>query len=401
MAPIKIETSKQLAGVLENIDNKADENTKTVAEMQADIRAFRERLKSLTIAANSEFMNGSDSDANNRTVGNFIKSMARRGSNEVLEPNEIELLSKATPGKMIVKADLGTPLTNDVVVGSYLVPTEFHDEVLRVARGASEIIPRVRTINMNSRTKQVPVKNAGIGFTYTATDGADNTEANPTFTQETLTAYSYLAYVGISEALLEDDPTEIGTYFTEIAGEGYADIFDSEMLAGTGSPTTGLMADTGVQSVTMGAGATGFSDIDIDDFIAMEAALSEVKGALRNASWIMSPYIWNIVRGLKDANGNPVIAPWAQTANRTLLGYPVVLSYEMPESGASAADTAFVGFGNLRNLTYGDRIGLETKFYPNTQYAVTNCEAFFRFRFRGAFNVPLPSYFAVLSTAAA
>ena len=131
----------------------------------------------------------------------------------------------------------------------------------------------------------------------------------------------------------------------------------------------------------------------------MESALSEVNGALRGARWFMSPYTWNIVRGLQDANGNPLIAPWSGTAPKQVIGYPVTLSYQLPDSGDDAASTPFVALGNPRYLVHGDRVGLEIKYYDATQFSVTNCEAFFRFRFRAAFDVDQPASFAVLSTA--
>jgi hypothetical protein len=50
-------------------------------------------------------------------------------------------------------------------------------------------------------------------------------------------------------------------------------------------------------------------------------------------------------------------------------------------------------------MIWGDRISLEIKFYPNTQYAVTYTENMFRARFRAAFAVGLPAGLAVMKTA--
>mgnify|MGYP001139564913 CR=1 FL=1 len=36
---------------------------------------------------------------------------------------------------LATKADLGTPLYSDTATGSYLVPTEFHREVIRALAG--------------------------------------------------------------------------------------------------------------------------------------------------------------------------------------------------------------------------------------------------------------------------
>ena len=386
---------------VEELQSKLSEQDENMHVLQANLKTLQgivgnERKQHLALMAGDT----TSEDVKNARIGNFMKAVAKSGHGNAMSDEEKEMLYATPSGRMMSKADLGTPLNNSDVTGSYVVPEEFNREIIAVAQGQSELIGQTRVSAMGSHTKQVPVKNAGLAFTYVSTDGGDLAEANPTFTQETLTDYTYACYIGVTEALLEDDAVELGQYFREQAGEAYATTFESEFLAGSGSPVTGLMNDTGTVSVAMGTGSTGFADLEISDLVAMESALSEVKGALRNAKWYMSPYTWNIVRGLTDAMGNNLIAPWLQKASATPLGYGTIQSYEMPESAASAASTPFIGLGNPRNLIYGDRVAMETRFYDQTQYAVTNTEVFFRFRFRGAFLIPTPGYFAVLSTAA-
>lgn len=338
--------------------------------------------------------------------GNLLKGIAKRSYGNKLSQEEVDILERAPravkdEGEPIVKAAMATDLVGDSTTGSYNLPVELWDEIQTTIEQSSELLPLVRQVPMKHRQKNIAVEADDIDFTYVASQSGDTTEANPTFAQETLTAYTYAAYVGVSEEFMEDEATGIGDYLTQIVGMAYSRKFDAEFLTGSGSPVTGLMNDTGVQAVSMSDGASGFSDVTINDFYNMEAELSETNGALQNAGWIMSPYCWNLIKRQVDAMGRPLIVDsFNNQAMKSIIGYPVHLSYQAPASSSDGVSTAFVGLGNYRKFIYGNRIGLEIKYFPNTHYMVTNCEAFWRFRFRAAFVISLPGNFAVLSTAA-
>jgi len=403
MGHIKISSPDELNEAMNDLYGRLDTLEKCSGEERQNgtqIENLKASIRGLRALQNGEFDNETSTDKDLKRSGSFMKTVAKRGDGNVLSDEEIELIKNSKP-RRFVKAALGTPLTDDATTGSYAVPTEFHREVLRVVEESSELFGKTRTVNMNSRQKNYAKKNAGLAFTYLSSDGDDISEDNPTFAQGTLTAYTYAAYLPVTEAFLEDEDVEVAEYFRNIIAEAYSDKYDAEFLTGSGAPTTGVLNDTSCNTVTMGAGDTSFSSLDVDDFVALEAELSETKGALRNAAFIMSPYMWNKCRGLKNADGDALIAPWANSLQRSLLGYPVLLSYQMPDSDDDAADTAVIAFGNPKHLVYGDRIGLEVKFFPETRYAVTNAEAFFRFRFRAGFSLAQPGYFAVLKTAAA
>ena len=404
---LEMSTVIKTAKDVEKFANDIDSRVESIEGMSSDVRNLEKEFKSLNAQYKQVFSDVyrgtntiADSDVTLAKSGEFFRAVARKGSNAELSDQEVELLKNARPEHFVTKASLATDLTSDATTGSYNVPVEFHREVLKVVEDQSELFNRVMKIPMTSRTKSLPIKNAGIAFSYAASQGDDLGEVNPTFTSKTLTAYTYAMYLGITEEFWEDEAVGIGEYFRTLAADAYTDIFDSEFLTGTGAPTTGLLADTSTNTVSMGTGDASFEDLDVDDLVAMEAELSETKGALKGAHWFMSPYIWNKIRALKDADGNALVAPWADSLARRILGYPVILSYQMPDSSDDGASTAFVALGSPKHLVYGDRVGLEVKYFDATRYAVTNCEAFFRFRFRAAFDVVHPAYFAVLSTAA-
>ncbi len=386
---------------------ETDTNSKIEALTVANAQ-YLEKLKSLQACIKSGAMGNMGNDGHalaiaNRKFEECLKAGAHGIKGELTEADIQFLAANKEANKngsrrfLLQKADLGTPLVNDTVTGSYVVPEEWHNEVSKLAAIVSEIIPVSTNMPMMSRVKYIPVKADGLTFQQIISDSGDNPEGNPTFGQKTLTSYTYAVWVGLTEALLEDDITGLGDYFRELIADAYVAIWEQEMLTGASAPT-GLLANASTQSVV--SGGPGFGDLKYDDFINLEGELSERKGALRGASFLMSPYTWNIVRGLQDAMGRYYVDPTLGAAKQ-ILGYPARLSYELPDSSDSAINTKFIGFGNTRHLVYGDRIGLEVKFFDSTLYAVINCEVLLRFRFRGAFEIDLPAEFAILKTAPA
>jgi len=376
--------AKETAETVNSISMTVDRLSTQIKQIVGDQRNLGELVKS------GYAPTGNPTNVEN--IGAFVKAAVRGHTDTVVELG-------GRPGSLVTKDDLGTPLVNDSTTGSYLVPVQYATDILRVVEGASDLMPLVREWKMTSRTLQYPKKSVAPTFTQVASDGGANAESNPTFAVGTLTSYTYALWIPLSEALLEDQNVNLGEYFRQTIGEAAAVTFDTELLTSASTPT-GLLADTGTHAVAMGTGSIGFADLSFADFVAMEAELATVKGALRGARWIMSPSTWNVVRGLVNDNGDPLIAPWNQGAARQVLDYPVVLSYEMPDIDDSAAETAFLALGNPGYLNFGNRIALEIKAFDATSYAVEYCEVLIRARVRWAFDVGLPGAFAVLSTAA-
>ena len=326
------------------------------------------------------------------SIGAMVKAAARGDTNKIQEMG-------GNAGYLETKADLGTPLVGGDGATAYLVPTQFYEGVMRIVEERSELMSQVTKWEMNAKTIDYPRKNAGISLTKVGTDGGDLAEANPTFTGVAMSAYTYAAWVGLSQELLEDNDTNLGQYFRELFGEAAATTFDTELLTSAATPV-GLFNDTSTRTVTMANGSPGFSDVRVSDLRDMVKDLALVKGALRNAHFIMSPWVHETLRDEVNAQGDPIIAAWIDSTPRRINGKPILLSYEAPDSADSAASTKFVALGDPRNLVWGERIALEVKVFDATQYAVTNTEILIRCRVRWGFDVALPSAFTVLKTSA-
>ena len=326
-------------------------------------------------------------------IGEVIKAAARG------ETQKMEDLG-GQKGLIHQKADLGTPITGADGATAFIVPIQFYRDVMRIVETESEFMPLVSRWEMSSKSTRYPRKNAGISLTKVSTDGDALTEQTPTWTPDTLTNYTYAAWVPFTEELLEDNDVNLGSYFRDLFGEAAATTFDTELLTSASAPT-GLLNNTDCQSISMGAGSTGFADVTIQDMRDMEKELAETKGALKGARYMYSPYIHQILRDELNAVGDPLLASWVDAAPRKINGKSVALSYEMPDSSDDAADTAFAALGDPRQLVWGERLAIEIKLYDATSYSLQYAELFMRCRVRWAFDVGVPTAFCLLKTAAA
>jgi len=247
-------------------------------------------------------------------------------------------------------------LSGDVdTAGGYLVPDEFRAEVIRIAEvfGVSRRICRV--IPLKRDTLKIPTLTGSVTV-YWVGQKAQIPASDPTFGQKTLTAQKAAGITSLANELLEDADVDIVALLTELFGEAIGVAEDEQFLAGTGSPITGVLGDTGTNVVTMATGKTSFSDVTYDDLVdVIDATPSSVLESGR-CRWVFHRNILNVLRKLKDSNGNPIFNQGvAGGAPATILGYPYSLSDKMPGLASSAADTKFIAFGDFGRYIIGDR----------------------------------------------
>ena len=372
----QIDNPAKLQAWADNTDNKIDRLTEAV-EKQSDIKELINRDTERPTFTREQ------AEGFGKAVRGLVRNAGRK-----LEYKSYE------------KADIGTPLVSDAVTGSYAVGTQYLNQCIRLAEYKSALRPYVTVVDMDALTAVIPKKVLGFDFTYIATQTADTTEQTPTFTTETLTSYQYAGYVGINEAFLDDSLFNFGSYMSELVSDALARKFDNEFLNGSGSPTTGILNDPDVESVTFSG--IGFGDVEPDELIDMIAKLTQKQERV-GAVWMMHPTILDMLMKKRNADGDYIfnnIGLWERGYPKSLLGYPIVLSNELPELTESDVETPFIAFGNPRYMYYGNRKELSLKWLDATRAMATNLEILFLAYFRAAFCITLPTAFCVGSTAA-
>jgi HK97 family phage major capsid protein len=297
------------------------------------------------------------------------------------------------------KAALGSYyLRGDATTGSYLVPTAYANEIVRVSSQASVVLPRVTRIPMSAREMKFARELLAPNLTWVTDETTAKTEAESTFDPITLTAKTLAAYVGVTDELLEDSSVVLQDHFLTLFSEAFGREADKQVLVADTAPFIGLTKNTSCNAVTMAPGMTSFANVKYEDLLALENAISVAKGevALNNSVFVMHRKVLNYLRAKKDDNGQPLLWRASEGAPATLMGRPVVLSDQMPS--ADAVSTGFIILGDLKNVFYGDRVGLEFRVYDQTSYGLTQDQVFFRARIRAAFLCAIPAAFAVLKT---
>ena len=303
--------------------------------------------------------------------------------------------------------------------GGFVVPQEWAAEVFRVVEDFG-IVPKLATkFPMVGQTLNVPRLSASVSV-YWPGEGSVGTSAQPTFEQVVLTANTLVGLTPMTNELLADANVSVINLLTTLFAEAIAGELDNQGLAGTGSPFTGIMSDTGVTVVQPGNGGgfSTFTGCSTPDNLRL--LISNVKPwSLQGAVFVMHRSVWAIIQSAKASSSgnyflstfNPVLNGNTQADGTqsfplgvagTLWGYPVLLSDKMPTS--TAVSTKYVIFGNLSHLFMGMREELAVAISQEATIDSVNLFAAnmsaVRVTTRVALAVGLPKAFAVLKTAA-
>ena len=338
-------------------------------------------------------------------MGSYIKGLATKDKSLLekygqggkrLDPNAEQQFGQGE--YKVQKTDLGTPLYSDAVTGSYLVPVEYAAEVMYVAKQASQLMGQVREIPMSAVTKYVPKQNAAAEVKWQTSQSSAKSEVNPTFDRSTLTSYTGAMWTGIVDELDEDSLIPLAAYYRDIFGEAFGYEFDYQAARGSGSPFTGML-NGATNGVVLGEGQASFSDVGFDDLADVVSQLTAEQYRM-GAKWIVNCTVFDILKKIKDANGNYIYQQPNGTQPGTIWGYPVISSDGMVSTSSDAASTKFIVFGNPKHFLWGNRTGLEFKVFDNTAYALEWDQIFFRARVRWGMTTAIGGAFSYLQTAA-
>ena len=291
----------------------------------------------------------------------------------------------------------------------YLVPDELRAEILRIAEkqyglARREMLYLPFSGPGNSRT--IPTLASTISVTWTDEKVA-KTSSQPTFGLVTQTLKKLAVIIPMSEEILEDSAINLTQLIGELVAEAISKEEDLQFFVGTGAPWTGVLNNGSVNVVTMGVGDTSFLDVDADDLLDMQD--STPGGAMTGAKYYMNRSIFNVLRKLKDSDGNPIFQKATESTPAMIWDHPYELSDAFPAKGDTAEDTAFILFGNLRQgAVFGDKQQIRVKLLDQATITDTDGETTInlaeqdmiglRFVERVGYVVSLPTALTILKT---
>lgn len=239
--------------------------------------------------------------------------------------------------------------------GGYLVPDEFEHTLIQGLNESAIIRSHAHVFTTSSGLHKISVVASHGSASWIDEEGAYNA-SDETFGQVQLDAHKVGTIIKVSEELLNDSAFDLESYIMSEFVRRIGDKEEEAFLVGNGvNKPTGLLNDTGGAEVGVTAAATKAITADelIDLYYSLKAPYR------KNAIWILNDSTVNLIRKLKDGNGQYLWQPAIRDGEvSTILGRPYFTSPFAPSADAGAKS---VLFGDLNYYWIGDRQGISLK----------------------------------------
>lgn len=267
--------------------------------------------------------------------------------------------------------------------GGFLVPDEYHVELIKKVAANAAIRPNARVVTTSRDMAKWPRVHytsddkytSGVRLTWTGESPSSATAhrvTDPVFGLHSIPVHTAMASMPISNDLLEDSAFDVLGISSDLLAEAFALGEDDVFINGTGvARPKGILQDVdeadGPSKVVSGSASALTADGLIDLAYALPAQYE------RNAKWVMAKSTAKAIRKLATTGGEylwPVVGQVGGFggAGEELLGYPVIKDEFMP---AIASNAYPIIFGDLRGYMIVDRVGLSVQRLSEL-YAETN-----------------------------
>lgn len=274
--------------------------------------------------------------------------------------------------RAIVRGEKAALLSNNDQTGGYLVPSEVHAGIMRIAASVGLVARDATHFPMGSDTLDVPrYTGSDLEGAYLGED-VEGSETSMTFGDAKLLAKTWYTIFRIGNTLLADANVNVADWLLGLVAEGIAARMDKEGFKGgtfAGSPFVGILGSSDVTVYTLPTGANTFEEFTADHASDMIAQVKE--SILPDCAFYFHRTVWAKIRQAKTANGmytvgqnNSMIAANFKKDGIKPAGvmwdYPVYTTDYLPSNSETAVSTNFCVFGSLKHgLLVGDRQNLE------------------------------------------
>ncbi len=252
-----------------------------------------------------------------------------------------------------------------------LIPTQEANEIIQGTITQSAVLSRGRKLaNMTSRQYKIPVLDMLPIAYFVNGDTGQKKTTKQAWDKKFITAEEIAVIVPIPEAVLDDAEYDIWAEVKPRVTEAFGKVIDGAILFDVDKPSTwrdGVVTTaTKAQSVvTLGA-----SDNLYDKIMAEEGVIAKVE----DSGYFVNGHMADIsmrakLRGLKDADGNPIFKSDMQGATSySLDGSPM----NFPNNGAFDKSKALMISGDFSQLVYSIRQDITFKLF--TEGVVQNTD---------------------------
>lgn len=319
--------------------------------------------------------------------------------------------------KSITRGEKAALLSNNDSTGGYLVPTELHNGIFRIAASVGLVARDAQMFPMSTDTLEIPrYTGSDLLGSYQGED-VEQSETSVTFQDAKLQVATWSVIFRIGNTLLADANVNVADWVLALAAEGLSARLDKEGFQGgtyAGSPFVGVLGSNDVTVYTMPSTKTTFASFDAD--MASDVIAQVKESILSDCAFYFHRTVWAKIRQVKTANGtytvgqnNSMIAAnfkkfGIQPAG-VLWDYPVYTSDYLPDNSSTAVSTKFGFFGNLRlGLFIGDRGAVEVSKSDSATVGGKNVfaanQTAIRVVHRHAITIGLPSALVAIKTSA-
>lgn len=261
--------------------------------------------------------------------------------------------------KRIAGGEKAAYLTVNDQTGGYLVPTEIHNEIMRIAATTGIVARDARRFGISDI--EIPIYTGAVmQGSYVGEDQA-GVESQNDLGVAKLKSAQWMNIVRLSNKLIAKANVNVAEWLMAIVAEGLAYRLDREGFVGgtyAGSPFVGILGSGAIATQTLGSGLTGFDKLTVDE--ASIAIGSLPTAALGNAAFYFHRTVWARIRSQRVGGANTEYvfkqdnAALASLRRENglqpvgeILGYPVFTTDVLPAFSESGTSKKFGVFGNL------------------------------------------------------
>lgn len=255
-----------------------------------------------------------------------------------------------------------------------LLPVDLQNEMVRLLSEMSAV-RQAATVRSYPNDVEIPVVTSRATITAYTGEGEAYETFEPDFGKLRIRSFKSAAETLITEEVLADSRGGVVSEILQQHAEAHAEFWEGRYLATSSVQNAtnpdgiltavfsgGFNSDNDITDYTISSG-TGFGNVSYDDLVetayGMPAAYWKTP-----KTWIVGPGMFRELLNLADGNGRPLLLPAATgtaqdgRADFNLLGYPVLVSDQMPGAGANAFAAVLL---SKESYVVADRSGISTK----------------------------------------
>jgi len=253
--------------------------------------------------------------------------------------------------------------TLDDTAGGFTVPEEMEATIDRVAATVSAMRGLATVMSIGTDTYKKLVNQGGASSGWVGEKGARAETDTPSLVEIAINTKEIYAMPAATQKLLDDSRIDIAAWLGNEVAIEFADEEGDAFVNGDGvSEPKGLDAYTKITNASYAWGKMGYIAGGHATLLNSADKLIDVTNALKpvylnGSSWLMNRTTLNVIRKMKDGEGNYIWRPGLEAgAPNVLLGYPTVTDDNVEDIGAGKYPLYFGNF--KRAYLIVDRFGI-------------------------------------------